>query len=216
MLSEVSMPASRTDAVLAAIRRAILTRELAPGQPLVEMELAQRLGVSKTPVREALKLLSGSGLVTFGLYKGAKVSVVDAEMARHVYDIRALLEPEAVRRAVLAGGPHLREAEAALAAADAAMARGDHAELSMLNREFHCALYRGCGNPLLTKTLDDVRDLAALITVTGWEAAPSAKQEQREHAAILRAAKAGRADRAAELLGKHITGFLDRLLAALG
>src|ERR1700704_2888239 len=73
----LSLPASRTELVLEEIRRAILTRRLLPGQPLVEMELASQLGVSKTPVREALKILSGSGLVTFSPYKGASVRVVD-------------------------------------------------------------------------------------------------------------------------------------------
>src|SRR5436305_15298652 len=95
-----SLPASRTEVVLEEIRRGILTRELQPGQPLVEAELAQRLGVSKTPVREALKILSGSGLVTFSPYKGASVCTVDRDLAQNVFDLRLLLEPEAVERSV--------------------------------------------------------------------------------------------------------------------
>src|ERR1700728_227476 len=92
---------SRTEAVLDAIKRAILSGELTQGQPLVETDLADRLGVSKTPVREALKTLAGAGLVTMSPYKGAAVRVVDADAARAIYDLRLLLEPEAVRRAVL-------------------------------------------------------------------------------------------------------------------
>src|SRR3954465_7658126 len=102
MTGTFSLPASRTEVVLEEIRRGILTRELLPGQPLVEAELAARLGVSKTPVREALKVLSNTGLVTFSPYKGASVCVVDAELARSVYDVRMVLEPEALRRAVRA------------------------------------------------------------------------------------------------------------------
>ncbi|WAL68400.1 GntR family transcriptional regulator [Amycolatopsis cynarae] len=216
MTEMLSLPASRTELVLERIRKAILTRELLPGQPLVEMELAQRLGVSKTPVREALKLLSGSGLVTFSPYKGASVSVVDEDLARQVYDVRLLLEPEAVRRTVSSGEPTcLTEAAEVLEAASGALAEGDHAELSLLNRRFHRALYAGCGNPLMVRILDDVRDRAALISVTGWEVTPSAKRELDEHRAVLRAAKAGKADRAAELLHKHIAAFLDRLVTAL-
>ena len=64
---------SRTVAVLEAIRHAILAGELRPGQPLVETDLAEVLGVSKTPVREALKTLAGAGLVTMNPYKGAAV-----------------------------------------------------------------------------------------------------------------------------------------------
>src|SRR6201996_2054588 len=94
---------SRTVAVLEAIKHAILTGELRPGQALIETDLAEVLGVSKTPVREALKTLSGAGLVTMNPYKGAAVRVVDDEQARHIYDVRLLLEPEALGRAVTAG-----------------------------------------------------------------------------------------------------------------
>src|SRR5271163_789706 len=94
---------SRTVAVLEAIKHAILTGELKPGQSLVETDLAEVLGVSKTPVREALKTLAGAGLVTMSPYRGAVVRVVNDEAARHVYDARLLIEPEALRRAVTAG-----------------------------------------------------------------------------------------------------------------
>src|SRR5580704_13941701 len=93
---------SRTEAVLDAIKRAILAGELRPGQSLVETELAQLLGVSKTPVREALKTLAGAGLVTMSPYRGATVRAIDPASAAAIYDLRLLLEPEAVRRAVQA------------------------------------------------------------------------------------------------------------------
>ena len=94
---------SRTEAVLDAIKHAILAGELRPGQGLVETELAQMLGVSKTPVREALKTLAGAGLVTMSPYRGATVRAIDPASAAAVYDLRLLLEPEGVRRAVQAG-----------------------------------------------------------------------------------------------------------------
>lgn len=84
---------SRTQYVLEAIKHDILTGGLRPGQALVEAELAARFGVSKTPVREALKTLAGSGLVVMNQYKGVTVRMVDADMARAVYDVRLLPEP---------------------------------------------------------------------------------------------------------------------------
>jgi DNA-binding GntR family transcriptional regulator len=210
----LNLPASRTEHVLEAIRRAILTRKLLPGQPLVEMELANQLGVSKTPVREALKILSGSGLVTFSPYKGASVRVVDRELALAVYDVRLLLEPEAVGRAVRAEY-ETGAAAAALESASAAMVSGDHAELSLCNRSFHQAMYAGCGNPLLISVLDDLRDRAALISVVGWETSPSWDTEWQEHTAILAAATAGQADLVTELTRQHIQGFLDRIVATM-
>jgi DNA-binding GntR family transcriptional regulator len=210
------LPASRTELVLEEIRRAILTRELLPGQPLVEMELAQRLGVSKTPVREALKLLSGSGLVTFNPYKGASVRVVDQALARDVYDVRMLLEPEAVRRSVQAGDKALlAEARTALDAASGAVQSGEQGQLSLVNRTFHQALYKGCGNPLLISVLDDLRDRAALISVVGWQNSPSWTTEYDEHNAVLAAAEAGDADGATGLVRQHIQSFLDRILSAI-
>jgi DNA-binding GntR family transcriptional regulator len=212
----LSLPASRTEHVLEEIRRAILTRRLLPGQPLVEMELANQLGVSKTPVREALKILSGSGLVTFSPYKGASVRVVDHELAMAVYDVRLLLEPEAVGRAVRrAEQAGLDDAGAALAAAAAALESGDHAELSLCNRSFHQAMYAGCGNPLLISVLDDLRDRAALISVVGWETSPSWDVEWQEHREILTSATVGRHDETAELTRRHIQGFLDRIVATM-
>ncbi|MFK0243907.1 GntR family transcriptional regulator [Amycolatopsis azurea] len=217
MSSTFSLPASRTEVVLEEIRRGILTRELEPGQPLVEAELAARLGVSKTPVREALKVLSNSGLVTFSPYKGASVCVVDAELAKSVYDVRMVLEPEAVRRSVERRSPDLLEdAAEALKEASAAISDKDQAALSLLNRRFHRALYSGCGNPLMVSMLDDLKDRAALISVVGWEANPSWRKEWNEHKAVLAAAKKGDADGAAGLLRAHIGDFLDRILGAIG
>ncbi|WP_370950213.1 GntR family transcriptional regulator [Amycolatopsis sp. cg5] len=217
MSGTFSLPASRTEVVLEEIRRGILTRELLPGQPLVEAELAAKLGVSKTPVREALKVLSNSGLVTFSPYKGASVCVVDSELAKAVYDVRLVLEPEAVRRTVERRDPALLEdAAEALKEASAAISDRDQAALSLLNRRFHRALYSGCGNPLLVSILDDLKDRAALISIVGWEANPSWRKEWNEHKAILAAAKKGDAQTASDLLRNHVADFLDRIVAAIG
>ena len=203
---------SRTVAVLEAIKHAILTGELKAGQALVETDLAEVLGVSKTPVREALKTLAGAGLVTMNPYKGAAVRVVDDEQARHVYDARVLLEPEALGRAV-AGGHDWRPAHQALARADSAR---DQAERSLANRDFHRELYAGCGNPLLVRMLDDLRDQTALVSAAAWRhepdwlATPSWEHEAAEHRAVLQAAEDGDAQRATGLLRGHITAFVAR------
>lgn len=205
---------SRTEAAVAAIRNAILAGEMKPGQSLVEAELAQRLRVSKTPVREALKTLAGSGLVTMSPYRGAAVRSVDAQTAAALYDLRLLLEPEAVRRAV-ARGAGCDAASDALARADAAA--GD-AERSLANREFHRALYAGCGNPLLVQALDELRDQTALVSAAAWQheaqraetSLPWWQREAAEHRAILAAARAGDAGSAQRLLREHISQFAAR------
>ncbi|WP_055563334.1 GntR family transcriptional regulator [Streptomyces atriruber] len=197
---------SRTQFVLEAIRHRILSGDLRPGQPLIETELAAGFGVSKTPVREALKTLAGTGLVAMSQYKGAAVRTVDAAMAREVYDVRLLLEPEALRRTVHRGAP-LDAAREALERADAAE---DAAERSLANREFHRTLYSACGNPLLGRLLDEVRDQAALVSAVAWAADPSWAREATEHREILRLALAGDADGAAEALHRHVASFVRR------
>jgi DNA-binding GntR family transcriptional regulator len=215
---------SRTVAVLDAIKHAILTGELRPGQSLVETDLAAVLGVSKTPVREALKTLAGAGLVTMSPYRGAVVRMVDDEHARHIYDIRLLLEPEALGRAI-AAGHDWRVARLTLLRADTA---ANQAERSLANRDFHRELYAGCGNPLLTGVLDDLRDQTALVSVAAWrrdpaangesvtrsrsagQPAPSWEREAEEHMAVLAAAEAGDARLAAGLLRAHIESFVRR------
>jgi DNA-binding GntR family transcriptional regulator len=209
-MSDVVMPSvavpSRTEAVLDAVKHAILTGRLAPGQPLIETELAAQLGVSKTPVREALKTLAGAGLVTMSPYKGAAVRLVDDALAHSVYDIRVLLEPEAVRRSAARGGPS-EVAEAALDAADRA---ADRADRQQANREFHRALYVNCGNDLMVGILDGLRDQTALVSTAVWTRNASWEQEAAEHRAILEAVRGNRADLAASLLGEHIRAFVER------
>jgi len=145
-------------------------------------------------------------------YRGATVRVVDDEQARHVYDARLLVEPEALSRAV-ARGHHWRPAHQALQRAGQA---ADQAERSLANRDFHRELYAGCGNPLLVRMLDDLRDQTALVSATAWRREPDHAQtpgwehEAAEHRAMLRAARDGEAERAAGLLRHHITSFVAR------
>ncbi|MCX5214712.1 GntR family transcriptional regulator [Kitasatospora sp. NBC_00240] len=201
-----SLP-SRTEAVLDAIKHSILIGELKPGQPLVETELAARLGVSKTPVREALKTLAGTGLVTMSPYRGATVREVDEAMARSVYDMRLLLEPVAAARTAAVVRPSWAEAEAALDHADRAV---DAAERSLANRDFHRALYAGCGNPLLVGSLDELRDQTALVSSAAWAVRPSWETEAQEHRAILEAARSGNPELVGDLLRDHIGAFIAR------
>jgi DNA-binding GntR family transcriptional regulator len=208
-------PSSRTDFVLESIKGAILSGELRPGQSLIEAELASRLAVSKTPVREALKTLAGSGLVMMSPYKGASVRIVDAELVRAVYEVRVLMEPEALRRAVRRKAD-LSEARDVLGEAQQAAKDGpDQGRMSLINRRFHRAMYAGCGNPLMTAILDDLRDQTALITVAGWGIRPTWKTEIGEHRAVLLAAEQGDAEAAAELMRRHIQAFADRVVEEL-
>lgn|SRR5690625_4924347 len=197
---------SRTVWVLEEIRRMILSGELPAGYALVETDLAQNFGVSKTPVREALKILAGRGLVQLGDFKGATVKIVDKEMVANVFGVRLLLEPAAVAATVEAG-IDLTPARDLL---ERARTASSDPKRSDLNREFHRILYASCGNDLLVEILDDLRERTSLITVTLWKSEASWDTEAHEHVALLKAAEAGDSQRAETITRDHIATFASR------
>jgi DNA-binding GntR family transcriptional regulator len=237
------LPRSTTtsDLVVDSIRRAILDGSLDPGTTLVERRLAEQLGVSKTPVREALIALAASGLVTITPNRGAVVRAVTGEDVRHAYETRLLMEPWAVsrtarRRAADAAAPNplpaaratsdavpadpadavvtdavVAEATAALDEARRHLTDANHVLLSLANRRFHRALYQPCGNPIVVGHLDALQELAALGAVLLWERLPTWEIEHAEHELILAAVAGGAADRAERLMRRHIRQWVQRL-----
>lgn len=198
--------ATRSDLVAEAIRAAILSGDLRQGDTLVERRLATQLGVSKTPVREALIALASTGLVVLTPSRGTAVRQLDAEDLRKVQEVRLLLEPWAV--GATAGGDHaepVAKAAQALERARRLLDATDHTELSLANREFHHALYAGCGNEFVVSTLDGVRDLAALAAVSLlWARQRTWVEEFAEHERILDAVRRGDAEAAERLTRRHI------------
>ncbi|MBI4757519.1 MAG: GntR family transcriptional regulator, partial [Chloroflexi bacterium] len=98
-LARVEGPLSLKDKAYAAIKDAILSLQLKPGEPLVETELAEQLGISKTPVRDALQHLERGGFVTRVLFKGTYVTEVTLKDLKEVFQLRAVLEGLAARLA---------------------------------------------------------------------------------------------------------------------
>ncbi|MTD17187.1 FCD domain-containing protein [Nakamurella sp. YIM 132087] len=196
-------PVSLTEQVRDAIRSAIVSGEFPPGKPLVERELAAQLGVSKTPVREALKLLHTTGLVQVSSYEKVVVRTMDADLAKQVYDARLGVEPLCVRLAAERGASSDAAAEA-LARADAALEADDRVALGLANRQFHRHLYSMSGNQFLVDFLDRLQDLAILAAMAGWRRTPTWTTEAKEHRAVLEAFRAGDAAAAEQVMREHI------------
>jgi DNA-binding GntR family transcriptional regulator len=204
-------PRALPDFVAASLRRAILEGVFAPGERLVERQIAEQFQVSKTPVREALQELKRRGLVTSRTHRGTEVRVVDATMVRDIYQVRMALEPEAIRYAVPChDAGTCAELRMVLERAAVAGQRGDLVELIFCNRELHALLLAPCPNQLLRDMIEELSDQVALIAVSGWRSRPSWVDEGEQHAAIVDAVERGDPDGAAVLLRAHIEQSLER------
>jgi DNA-binding GntR family transcriptional regulator len=193
------------------IKGEILDERLLPRQPLIEAELAAKYGMSKTPVREALLSLAREGLVEMSSFRGGRVRDFTADDAREIYELRELLEPFALRRAVprLTDGDR-RSLRALLDKAQAAAEGGARRELSRLNGAFHSSLVARCRNEKVIEILAHLQNQVRVMSMRLWNVRATHLREAEQHRAILTAVEAGQADQAAELLGEHISEFRER------
>lgn len=196
---------SQSDLIAAALRKAILSGRLESEQVLVERQLAAEMGVSKTPVREALIQLTASGLVRTVRNRGSVVRKVSAEDARHVYEQRLLLEPWAFAASIGSGQIDTAEAARTFEASERLRGESDWPSVVLANRAFHRELYRACSNPLIVESLDRLQDLTALATVAVvWSESKMTSREGEDHRALLEAARGGDAELGERLMREHI------------
>ena len=207
-LSPLTADHSRSDRVYLRLKEAITSVALRPRSSLGEAEVARQLGVSTTPVREALQRLGQEGLVVLSRYRGATVADITATDVREIYELREAFEPMAARLAVpVLTEADLEEMRAAIDRAALAITRGEWRELSQWNRTFHGALIRRCPNSRLRRVLETLQDQNRIIALLTWEGRGYDTQEHEEHTAILEAAAGRQSDLAAERLGQHIARF---------
>lgn len=192
------------------IRDAIVGGRLGAGAQLVEAEIAERLGMSKTPVREALVGLAREGLVEISDFRGARVAKFSASDALEVFQLRSALEPLAVRLSFPAmGEADYEQLDELLLRARDAHGQGDWVLLARLNREFHAGLHRKCPNTRVLAILGQLADTVQLLSVRGWMYRPTHAAELDEHEAILAALRQGREpDEACALLTSHVLNFI--------
>jgi DNA-binding GntR family transcriptional regulator len=202
-----SPPQSRTAYVAERIKEDVANGVISPGELIKQTVLAKRYGVSPTPVREALRLLEADGVITYSPHRGASVREMTPDTARDLYRLRAAAERAAAEMAVERmtdeGLALVRSKFDALTAALEDPARSA-AELSVMNREFHFAIY-GQSSPLVVQYLEMLwarfTPPATLFTEGGM-----AKQLHKEHRLILDAVERGDSRAAGELTSSHILG----------
>lgn len=185
------------------LRERILSGEFHPGDRLVEGKLASELGVSRIPVREALRELASEGLVTIEPRRGASVAVLSAEIAYNMAEVRATLEGLNAKLAAQRQDPaNIEKLQTILSQGHEAMDAGNLELLKSLNRQFHETLATMSGNIVLTELMRSLRDRTALLF------APSnlqrIRQNWEDHAQILNAVVAGNSDLANLLATQHV------------
>lgn len=180
------------ESVLAALRADIVGGVLRPGEQVVQEALAERYGVSRVPLREALKILEGEGLVTYHPHRGYFVADLSLADLLEVYRIREVLEAEALQAAVARMNPELVAGIATLAVAvEEAMAAGDVLAITEANRRFHFAIFEASGMPRLVRLLRQLWDATDVYRSVYFTEPANRAVVAREHAGILEALRSG-------------------------
>ena len=174
------------------LREAILHGDLRPGTRLVQAEVAEQLSVSTTPVREALRDLASEGLIELDAHRGGTVLELTAEEMEEVYDIRLVLEVEAMRRAVRNMSPDVIEAAEQIHEEMLSSGPGSMKWVSM-NRDFHMTIYAAA-------------DSSMVYVSAAWETLPDLRQRAgHDHAQILDALRDGDEAAAVAHIQRHLS-----------
>jgi len=199
-------PVSLAEKAYHAIRDLIVSLELAPGAVIDERELMERLGIGRTPVREALRRLAQEGLVEVYPRRGMFVTGVDVRELARLSEVRAVLEPEAARLAAERATDTDRAEIVELLEELAAGGRNDR-ELMQLDERIHGAVYRAAHNDLLEATLSQYYVLALRIWSMALDQSHELEEAVDAHQVLLEAIRDGDGPRAAETMRAHVQNF---------
>jgi DNA-binding GntR family transcriptional regulator len=199
------------------IREAIQTGRYTPGQRLVADELAQELGTSRMPIREALRRLEVAGLVSIAPHRGAVVSELSAQEIVEIYHIRAVLEGLAARLAATRLTPastarlraFIEEME------EAATTGADLEQILRINREFHIAIWQLAQAPRLQEILENLYDASNRYRNISTALPGRLAQVFQEHRQIVQALAAGASAEAERFANEHHENTAQRLLVEL-
>ncbi|MEU8618199.1 GntR family transcriptional regulator [Streptomyces sp. NPDC048623] len=194
------------DRVYMHVKQAVLDRRYEGGTLLTEGELAQAVGVSRTPVREALLKLEMEGLLKLYPKKGALVLAVSAQEIADVVETRLLVEEFAVRRAVPAPAGLVARLEELLEEQKRRAEVGDLAQVAVTDRCFHAEIVKHAGNQILARLYDQMRDRQLRMGVAVMQSQPDRVAKNiAEHEEILERIRAGDAEGAAQCVRRHLS-----------
>jgi DNA-binding GntR family transcriptional regulator len=201
--------------LLQMLRNAISSGELAPGERLIERDICERTGASRTSVREVLRQLEAEELVSVAPGRGTTVTVISADDAADIYELREVLEGIAAKRfAERATDAEIAELERALWNIKAAAARGDHLAALAAKEPFYNVLLGGSGNTAIRSTLKALQTRISMLRASTMAHATRLPESTREIEAIVEAIKArdGRSARRASSVHVRNAGQLAVLI----
>ena len=198
---------SRADEVYEQLKRDVSEFKLVPGDRFTETEISKRLGVSRTPVRQALFKLQQERFVEVLFRSGWRVLPFDFNQFEELYDLRMVLETTAAHR--LCDGAQkvdnsMLEALAAIWLVSPDQRSSDTVQVAQWDEAFHCALVAAAGNAEMARVHRDVTERIRVIRRLDFTKQPRIDATYEEHAKILKAIQRKRGDQAAMLLRSHI------------
>ncbi|GAA4491710.1 GntR family transcriptional regulator [Microbacterium panaciterrae] len=200
------------EAIAELIRRAVREKVFAPGTPLIQEDLAQRFGVSRSPVREALRILSSEGLVLMQPGEGATVRALSRADLEEIYDLRLALEPLIARSVVAESRPRdlasLEKLEGIMSSA-----AGTDAWMRA-NFEFHRHMYGMIGRPRTEAILDGLLSAVQPYSQENIEQLGGRQTADDEHRLMIAAIRADDPEALAQLITVHLRAARDRLALA--
>jgi DNA-binding GntR family transcriptional regulator len=204
------------DRVYAELKHRVLTCVLKPGDRLIEAELCKALGVSRTPIREALNRLANEGLVVASPFRGYSVAPLTARSFHDLCEVRRMIEPAVAGLAAERATPD--DVARLLDLAALTYTPGDRASYEaylQANSRFHLEIARCARNSQLESIVVAVLDRHQRPCFLGLDVGIDAEESTQEHIKVIEAIRARDSERATKLMTRHIGGGERRILAAL-
>jgi DNA-binding GntR family transcriptional regulator len=212
----VANPTLVRDHALDKLRTAIATGLYKPGTRLVERELCDALGVSRTSVREAMRQLQSEGLIETGTRRAIIVSVLSAKDAEDIYTLREMVETTAIRRFVERDDQKaVKRLQAAYKAIGRSAGKGDLPALSEMAGAFYEEILDGSGSKVVRETGRQLLKRVSYLRLASMAEPQRVENGLAEWDAIVDAVVAGDADAAADALGRHIRNSRGAVVAKL-
>ncbi|MFM1807264.1 MAG: hypothetical protein RL212_1523 [Pseudomonadota bacterium] len=206
MNSKLSLaPRPLYEEVAERLRTSIFSHELEPGAWIDEQSIAIQYGISRTPMREAIKILAAEGLITMKMRRGAYVTEVSKSDLNQIFTVLALLEGQACRDvATRASEGQLEALDSIHLKLERAAADRDLEQFFTINQQFHDKIQEVCANPWMQRVIDDLRKVLKLQRRDSLSKRGRMESSLLEHRKILSALLARDADLSEKLMKEHL------------